>query len=151
MILFAAALLLPAPLHAQNYSINWYTVAGGGGTSTGTSSGGNSYSISGTIGQPATATMSGGTYSLTGGFWSIISAVQIPGSPLLTITRSGTEAIISWASGSTSFVLQSTSNLAATNSWADSSATLSTNDGVVSVTVPASVGYEFYRLVAPAP
>ena len=31
--------------------------------------------------------MSGGTYTLAGGFWGIYSAVQVPGSPFLTITR----------------------------------------------------------------
>ena len=49
---------------AQNYSIDWYKVAGGGGTSTG-----GVYSLSGMIGQPdASGAMTGGGYSLTGGF-----------------------------------------------------------------------------------
>ena len=60
---------------AQNYSIPWYKVAGGGGTSTG-----GTYPVSGTIGQPdAGGAMSGGNYSLTGGFWSLISVVQTAG------------------------------------------------------------------------
>lgn len=138
------ALVVPATLRAQNYSIDWYTIAGGGGTS----SGGN-YTVSGTIGQPATATMSGGGYSLTGGFWSIISAVQVPGSPLLGITRSGSDAIISWPVASSTFVLQFNSNLAASNSWENTSVTLSTNNSIISATVPASSGYQYYRLVAP--
>jgi hypothetical protein len=72
-------LLTPA-LNAQTYSIDWYKIAGGGGTS---SSG--QYSVSGTIGQPdAGGAMTGGGYSLTGGFWSLISVVQTPGiSPFL--------------------------------------------------------------------
>lgn len=50
--------------HAQ-FSINWWTVDGGGGTSTG-----GTYTLSGTIGQPDAGTvMTGGSYSLTGGFW----------------------------------------------------------------------------------
>lgn len=133
---------IPAGGRAQNYSIDWYTVAGGGGTS----SGGN-YSVSGTIGQPATATMSGGNFSLTGGFWSIISAVQTPGSPLLSISRSGTQAIISWPVTTGNFVLQFTSSLAS-QSWAASSALWSTNNGVVSATVPANSGYEYFRLMS---
>ena len=45
--------------------INWYTIDGGGGTSTG-----GTFSLSGTIGQPdAGGPMTGGTFSLTGGFW----------------------------------------------------------------------------------
>lgn len=64
--------LVTLSAYAQ-YSIDWYTIDGGGGTSTG-----GLYSISGTIGQPdAGETMTGGTYSLTGGFWSLV-AVQTP-------------------------------------------------------------------------
>src|SRR5262245_40374580 len=48
---------------AQNYSVDWHTIAGGGGTSTG-----GVYSVSGTVGQPDAGTMSGGSYSLAGGF-----------------------------------------------------------------------------------
>jgi len=43
-------LLIPALSQAQNYAINWYKVAGGGGTSAGTN-GTTVYSVSGTIGQ----------------------------------------------------------------------------------------------------
>ncbi|HWN96366.1 MAG TPA: hypothetical protein VNT99_15150, partial [Methylomirabilota bacterium] len=50
---------------AQSYSIDWFTIDGGGGTSTG-----GVYSVSGTIGQPDAGTMSGGNYSLAGGFWA---------------------------------------------------------------------------------
>ena len=61
----------------QSYSIDWYKIAGGGGTSTGAT-----YQVSGTIGQPdAGGAMSGGNYSLTGGFWSLI-AVVLKGSVL---------------------------------------------------------------------
>src|ERR1017187_3908814 len=69
---------------AQNYSVDWYKISGGGGTSTGAV-----YSVSGTIGQPdASGAMSGGQYSVTGGFWALY-AVQTPGAPALTITHSG--------------------------------------------------------------
>ncbi len=142
-----AALLFPRALQAQNYSINWYTIAGGGGTSTGTS-GTNTYSLSGTIGQPATGTMSGGNYSLTGGFWSIISAVQTPGSPIVSIKRSGNQAVVSWNASATGFVLEQSSTLK-TGSWTTSPATLSTNGGVISVTVTANGGYQFFRLHSP--
>jgi hypothetical protein len=65
----------------QSYSIDWFTIDGGGGTSTGAL-----YSVSGTIGQPdAGGPLSGGIYSLTGGFWSLLSVVQTPGSPWLSI------------------------------------------------------------------
>ena len=47
MLAIAAALLFPAGAVAQNYSINWYKVSGGGGTSTG-----GVYTVNGTAGQP---------------------------------------------------------------------------------------------------
>jgi hypothetical protein len=64
-----------AGLAQAQYRIDWYTVDGGGGTSTG-----GPYSLSGTIGQPDADVVSlcsadGGpgcvnpTFELTGGFW----------------------------------------------------------------------------------
>src|SRR6266478_8244280 len=65
----------------QQYSVDWYKIAGGGGTSTN-----GQYSVSGTIGQhDAGGPMTGGNYSLTGGFWSLIATVSTPGAPSLTI------------------------------------------------------------------
>jgi hypothetical protein len=57
------------------------------------------YSVSGTIGQPdAGGPLSGGIYSLTGGFWSLLSVVQTPGSPWLSIMLTATNtALVSWA------------------------------------------------------
>src|ERR1035441_8169041 len=90
---------------AQSYSIDWYKIAGGGGTSTG-----GTYQVSGTIGQPdASGAMSGGNYSVTGGFWSLY-AVQTPGAPLLTITYAGNQAIVSWSPSVTGWTLQTNAN-----------------------------------------
>jgi hypothetical protein len=47
------------------YTLDWWTVDGGGGTF----STGGSYSLGGTIGQPDPGTSTGGTYILDGGFW----------------------------------------------------------------------------------
>src|SRR4051794_17923273 len=87
-----AFLLIALTVHAQSYSIDWYKVADGGGTSTG-----GIYSVSGTIGQPdAGGAMSGGTYSLTGGFWSLF-AVQTAGAPALRIFLTATNtAVVAW-------------------------------------------------------
>ena len=66
--LFLLALLVPVLGQAQTYSIDWYIVAGGGGTSAGTN-GASVYSVSGTVGQQdASGAMAGGNYSVTGGF-----------------------------------------------------------------------------------
>jgi hypothetical protein len=142
-------LLTPA-LHAQTYSIDWYKVAGGGGTSAGTN-GGNVYSVSGTIGQQdASSAMTGGGYSLTGGFWSIISVVQTANTPLLTITHSGSSSVVvSWPAPSTGFVLQQNASLAATNSWTVSTYTITTANGTNSITIAPPSGHLFFRLVNP--
>src|SRR5258708_5123809 len=76
------ALLVCPAANAQSYSIDWFTIDGGGGTSTG-----GVYSVSGTIGQPDAGHMAGANYAIDGGFWGLISAVQTPGSPLLTVAR----------------------------------------------------------------
>src|SRR5258708_35359552 len=100
-----------APAGAQNYSIDWYTIGGGGGTSTG-----SVYTISGTIGQPAAGTLTGSNYSVTGGFWALIGAVQTPGWPLLSVfITSTTTVLVSWPSPSTGFLLQQNANVDSTN------------------------------------
>jgi hypothetical protein len=45
--------------------LNWWTVDGGGGTSTGAA-----YTLKGSIGQPDAGTMAGGRYAVSGGFWA---------------------------------------------------------------------------------
>ena len=139
-----AAVLFPLIAQAQNYSIDWSKISGGGGTS----SGGN-YSLSGTIGQHDAGQMSGGNFTLDGGFWSLASVVQTPGSPLLTLTVSGNSYILSWPAASTGFRLEVNSNLGNTNSWGTVPQGQSTNSGVISVTVPASAGNNFFRLKNP--
>ena len=72
---------------AAKYAINWHTIDGGGGTSTG-----GVYSVTGTIGQPdAGATMSNGPYAVTGGYWALPTEVQSEGAPTLTIVPAGAE------------------------------------------------------------
>src|ERR1039458_1949248 len=112
----------------QSYSIDWYKIAGGGGTSAGAT-----YQVTGTIGQPdASGAMTGGSYSLTGGFWSLISVVQMPGVPNLIIVPNGPNSVkILWPDTG-SYTLQQNSNLAATAGWTTSGYTLShsINDNV---------------------
>src|ERR1039458_153200 len=107
-LILLVGLLIPTISFAQPYSIDWYKIAGGGGTSTG-----GVYSVSGTIGQhDAGGPMTGGNYLLTGGFW-VLYAVQTPGAPLLTITYAGSQAIVSWPSSVTGWTLQTNINLTA--------------------------------------
>jgi hypothetical protein len=130
-------LLAAVSVQAQSYSIDWYKIAGGGGTSTG-----GVYSVSGTIGQPdASAPLSGGNYSVTGGFWSLINVVQTPGAPTLTITYSGNQAIVSWPAGVTGFTLQTNSTLAS-GTWGNYLGPVANN----SVTNAPPKGNLFFRL-----
>src|SRR5580704_7953423 len=78
----------------QSYSISWYKVSGGGGSSASTN---GQYSVSGTIGQQdASGAMTGGSFSLTGGFWSIY-ALQTPGLPSLSIrVVAPGSVVVSW-------------------------------------------------------
>ena len=66
LLVIAIALLSVVSASAlASYGLDWWTVDGGGGTS----STGGSYSLDGTIGQPDAGTSTGGGYALAGGFW----------------------------------------------------------------------------------
>lgn len=146
LLLFLATCLSGSlfKVQAQEYSIDWFKVAGGSGVSTG-----NVYQVSGTIGQPdASQTMTGGRFSLTGGFWSLY-AVQTPNAPLLNIRLTSTNtAQIYWASPSTGWRLQENANLAGPN-WVTPSETVVDNGTIKYIIVQRPMGNKFYRLTAP--
>lgn len=63
LALFSLAGLAQA--YQAAYTLDWWTVDGGGGASNG-----NGYTLNGTLGQPDAGTVaSGGGYTLAGGFW----------------------------------------------------------------------------------
>jgi hypothetical protein len=128
------------PASAQTLSIDWFTIDGGGGTSTG-----SIFSLSGTIGQPdAGGPMTGGTFSLVGGFWALPFAVQSVDAPLLTIEPFGSgQARISWAPSTPGFVLQETTDLAS-GTWVNSP-----SGSANPVVVPATLPIKSYRLRKP--
>jgi len=144
IILFGLAGMATFTAPAQ-YSLDWYTIDGGGGTSTG-----GVYQVSGTSGQPDAGQMSGGNFSLTGGFWSLIAVVQTPGAPLLTITLNHqlSTITVSWPSPSTDWKLQQNSNLL-TGSWVDSGLAVSDDGTNKSVTISSPAGNLFFRLHNP--
>jgi hypothetical protein len=142
-IILLVTVLLPVIGFAQSYSVDWYKVAGGGGTSTG-----GTYSVSGTIGQPdASGAMSGGNYSVTGGFWSLINVVQTPGLPNLIIVRNGPNSVqIMWPDAATnSYTLQQVGNLT-TGGWATSGFSMTNGFGTNFVTITSPPGNLFFRL-----
>ena len=137
---FAACLGLAASALAQPYSIDWYTIDGGGGTSTG-----GVYTVSSTIGQPdAGATMTNGQYSVTGGFWALPKAIQMGGAPTLTIASAAPgQATIAWMPATPGFVLQESLSLSPTN-WVNS-----LSGATNPIVVPATLPTKFYRLFKP--
>ena len=135
------SLLLPAIGWTQQYSIDWYKVAGGGGTSTG-----GTYSVSGTIGQhDAGGPLTGGNYSLTGGCWALLSVVQTPGAPTLYISHSANTATVYWQNVS-GWNLQQNSSLTLTNGWSASSG-VTTSNGTNFLNVTPPTGNMFFRLI----
>lgn len=140
-------LLVAFNLCAQQYSVDWYKVAGGGGASTN-----GHYSLSGTVGQPdASGAMRGGPvtgtnyYSVTGGFWALISVVQTAGLPNLVITHSGNSVIVSWPDTG-SYTLQQNGDVAASGGWATTGYPVTTVTGTNSITIPSPAGNLFFRL-----
>jgi hypothetical protein len=132
--------LLCLPALAQ-FAIPWYTVDGGGGTSTG-----DVYSVSGTLGQPdAGGPMTNGQFSVTGGFWALPQAVQTPGAPTLYITNAAPGwATLWWTPATdTNWVLQERLSLTS-GAWSNAPSG-ATNP----VTVPATLPTRFYRLFKP--
>lgn len=123
---------------AQSYSIDWFTIDDGGGTSTG-----GVYSVSGTIGQlDAGAPMTNGQYSVIGGFWVLPTAVQTVGAPTLRIMPDAPgQVTISWSPATPGFMLQESVSLSPAN-WINS-----TSGGQNPAVVPAAVATQFYRLV----
>jgi hypothetical protein len=143
-LIFLIFLLLAAASHearAQSYSIDWYTIDGGGGTSTNAP-----YTLSGTIGQPdASGPMTNGPYTLTGGFWTVI-AVQTPGGPLLQIRLTTTNSVrVSWPSPSAGFILQQNLSVANTN-WANFIGSTNDDGTNKSVTITPPTGNLYFRL-----
>jgi len=140
--LLSLLLLAAIPASAQ-YTIDWFTIDGGGGLSSG-----GAYTLNGTIGQPDAATSSGGTYTVHGGFWSAFAVVQTEGAPLLRLVRSGQDVILAWPSPSEGYQLQQSPSLTAPI-WTD----VNTAPGIVGdekqVSQTLAPGTRFYRLRKP--
>src|SRR5438477_1677189 len=101
----AGALVLPVVANAQ-CAIDWLTVDGGGGTSSG-----GSFTLTGTIGQPDAGRLSGGNYTLEGGFWPGIIVPGTSEAPTLFIQLFGGSVMISWSPATSGFTLEQTDSL----------------------------------------
>src|SRR5262245_54631277 len=128
--LLLGCLLVTFAAQAQ-FSIDWFTIDGGGGTSTN-----GNFLLSGTIGQPdAGPVMTNGQFSVTGGFWALPTVIQTLGAPTLMIVPATPGfAMISWTPSTPGFVLQETLSLSLPN-WTNSISG-ATNPITVSATIP---------------
>jgi len=140
-LLLSFGLLLTISASAQTYSIDWFKIAGGGGTSTN-----GQYSLSGTIGQhDAGGPLTGGNYSLTGGFWALY-ALQTANAPTLRIFLTTTNtAVVAWPSPSTGWKLQQDLYLS-TTTWTTPTETVNDNGTEKFIVVKLPAGNRFYRL-----
>ena len=99
---------------AAQYQIDWFTLDGGGGQSSG-----GAYTLVGAIGQAEAAISSGGAYTLSGGFWSAFVVAQTEeAAPWLRIVHSDGQVLLAWPNPSTGFQLQESAGLVSPN-WTD--------------------------------
>lgn len=91
--LLIALIILPALAADAPQHVDWRTVDGGGGVSTG-----SGYRVSGTVGQPDAGVLIGGGYQVNGGFW--LPAHTEPTTVIVLayfqVQRIGTAAILRW-------------------------------------------------------
>jgi hypothetical protein len=120
----------------QNFTLDWFKVAGGGGTSVA-----GTYVLSGTFGQPDAGLMTVGQYTLQGGFWPGIDA----GGLLLTIKVVGTNVTLTWPTDFSGYVLEQTPKLAPPT-WTIVPQTPINNGAYYSVTLSRTAASMFYRL-----
>jgi hypothetical protein len=132
--------LIAAAASGQNYAINWFTIDGGGGSSSD-----GQYTLRGTIAQPDAGAMSTAGFSILGGFWSRTEEPLTV--PLLRISRAGANAVVAWPNPSTGFELQESSSLSA-SSWSGVGQAVVIVGDEKQVSVPAT-GRRFYRLRKP--
>jgi len=123
-------------LAAVPYALDWYSVDGGGGTSSG-----GVYVMTSTIGQPDTAVLIGGPYQVQAGFWPG-TLVPLGGEvPTLIFQFFEGELWISWDPDTPGFRLEQTDDL-----WLSEWISAPPGNPVV---IPRSAGARFYRLRKP--
>jgi hypothetical protein len=123
---------------AQSFAIDWHTLDGGGGTSTG-----GRFSLAGTIGQPDAGTLSGGGFVLVGGFPGFH---VVPAGPVtLTIQLLANGRVqVSWPADGEGWRLQAATRLGTRADWSTI-----TDPGVTSYTAPAAGPARYFRLRRP--
>jgi hypothetical protein len=119
------------------FELTWSTIDGGSYMS----STGGGFSLSGTVGQPDSGSLSSEGYSLEGGFWPVMIAPSSGGAPTLYIQRGVNAVVISWAAEPAGFYLESSTNPGG-GTWTAAP----TGNPVI---VPVMGSAQFYRLKKP--
>ncbi|MBM3881443.1 MAG: hypothetical protein FJ387_17250 [Verrucomicrobia bacterium] len=144
-LLVAVGHLFSSALTAQVSGVNWYTVDGGGGTSSG-----GGFSVSGTIGQPDAGELLGGSFEVCGGVWGLVEVIQTPGAPQLSVSREAGSGVvtISWTLPDEGWVLHENSILGQPSTpWVlVAPATYQNNATHRFITIPNPAGTRFFRL-----
>ena len=131
-------------VRAQPFDLSWFTINGGGGTSTGAV-----FSVRGTIGQLDAGRLTNGSTIIHGGFWVPV-AVQTPGAPLLSIAYTTTNTIaVFWPSPFTGWVLQQNTNDVSSVNWSNASGTIHDDGTTRTFIVNLPTSKRFYRLFKP--
>lgn len=136
----------PAP---GGFSIEWFTLDGGGGT-TGNKAGG--FTVQGTIGQTDPGTACAGPFNLQGGFWGLYGVIQTPGAPFLTISRlANGDLRVAWPLPAAGWVLDESTALGqAPDPWSlVPEATYQSDATHRFVIIPQPTGNRFYGLRKP--
>ncbi len=160
---FVATLLFAAiSARAQQYSIPWHKIAGGGSASAG-----GTFHVAGTIGQAeagvfgsmattpaplsqelaaATPSQTPTTYQLVAGFRAI--ALQTPGAPTLKFSGTSAGGVFSWSASAPGYTLQQSTSLNPGTAWADVDTPVVTNGNTLQIVLPQPSGaiVMFYRL-----
>lgn len=129
----------------QLYAVNWYSIAGGGGTATS-----GVYTVNCTIGQDdatANGALSSSNYTVTDGFWAGISVLQTLGAPPLLISHLNNTVTVYWPNV-TGWNLQQNGNLTNSNNWLVNS-NWTTLNGTNYLNLNSPTGNLFFRLSSP--
>jgi hypothetical protein len=135
-------LLFPGLLCGQDFSLDWFSVGSGGGSSSG-----GGFELSGSAGEPAAIAMSGGGFEMSGGFWSGLTALDTSAGPVtLNLTLSGGLAVLSWADIGVVFILEEAPAGPYPAPWRTLDVTPQLQNGMEIVRLPLASDGRFYRL-----
>jgi hypothetical protein len=138
--------VVAAGVSAQS-AIDWFAFDAGGGAQ---SSANYVINSSASPAQVGPGVPSSANYRILPGFWALDNLGPATGLPELSITLSGANAVLSWPSPSTGFVLQHSDSLAAPPAaWTDTPGVVNDNGFIKRISIPPNLAGRFYRLRRP--